>query len=105
MQAKSDLELAHRDNNLAKMSELQYGKIPELETKIAEAEAADTVSSVLPTPVGPININEPSGRLGSDKPARERRTASDITVCLVTANMLLTRLQRHTHCWVTECVL
>ncbi|MNO87134.1 hypothetical protein D3C76_785500 [compost metagenome] len=32
-------------------------------------------SSVLPTPVGPRNMNEPLGRLGSDSPARERRTA------------------------------
>ena len=35
------------------------------------------VNSVLPTPVGPRNRNEPLGRLGSDKPARERRTAFD----------------------------
>ncbi|MNN06211.1 hypothetical protein D3C81_1189940 [compost metagenome] len=32
-------------------------------------------SSVLPTPVGPRNMNEPLGRFGSDSPARERRTA------------------------------
>ncbi len=35
------------------------------------------VSSVLPTPVGPRNRNEPIGRLGSCRPARARRTASD----------------------------
>jgi len=40
-QAKTDLEAAHRNNDLAKMSELQYGKIPELEAKITEAESAD----------------------------------------------------------------
>ena len=33
-------------------------------------------SSVLPTPVGPKNMNEPLGRFGSDNPARERRMAS-----------------------------
>ena len=32
-------------------------------------------SSVLPTPVGPRNRNEPIGRLGSESPARERRIA------------------------------
>ena len=32
-------------------------------------------SSVLPTPVGPRNRNEPLGRRGSDSPARERRIA------------------------------
>ena len=34
-------------------------------------------SSVLPTPVGPRNRNEPFGRFGSDRPARERRIASE----------------------------
>src|SRR3954453_13773974 len=34
-------------------------------------------SSVLPTPVGPRNRNEPIGRLGSPRPARLRRTASE----------------------------
>jgi len=40
-QAKIDLETAHRNNDLAKMSELQYGKIPELEAEITQAESAD----------------------------------------------------------------
>ncbi|CFP62729.1 Uncharacterised protein [Bordetella pertussis] len=35
------------------------------------------VSSVLPTPVGPRNRNEPYGRDGSARPARERRMASE----------------------------
>ncbi|MDC9715141.1 MAG: ATP-dependent chaperone ClpB [Gammaproteobacteria bacterium] len=39
-QAKAALELASRNNDLAKMSELQYGKIPELEDKITESESA-----------------------------------------------------------------
>ncbi|WXT99639.1 MAG: Chaperone protein ClpB [Catillopecten margaritatus gill symbiont] len=46
-QAKSDFETAHRNNDLAKMSELQYGKIPELEAKITEAESADTEAMTL----------------------------------------------------------
>src|ERR1700743_1203148 len=36
-------------------------------------EASALVSSVLPTPVGPRNRNEPIGRLGASKPSRERR--------------------------------
>src|SRR4029077_12696840 len=32
-------------------------------------------SWVLPTPVGPMKMNEPIGRFGSLRPARERRTA------------------------------
>ena len=37
--------------------------------------ASALVSSVLPTPVGPRNMNEPIGRFGSCSPARARRTA------------------------------
>ncbi|MNQ88808.1 hypothetical protein D3C85_1040890 [compost metagenome] len=39
--------------------------------------ASARVSSVLPTPVGPRNRNDPYGRAGSARPARERRMASD----------------------------
>jgi hypothetical protein len=37
--------------------------------------ASALASSVLPTPVGPRNRNEPIGRFGSCRPARARRTA------------------------------
>ena len=37
--------------------------------------ASVRASSVLPTPVGPRNRNEPIGRCGSESPARERRIA------------------------------
>ncbi|MNV57662.1 hypothetical protein D3C71_1500050 [compost metagenome] len=40
-------------------------------------EASALQSSVLPTPVGPRNRNEPIGRFGSDSPARLRRIALD----------------------------
>ena len=40
--------------------------------RVARARA----SSVFPTPVGPRNRNEPTGRLGSARPARDRRIAS-----------------------------
>ena len=40
-------------------------------------DARALVNSVLPTPVGPKNMNEPYGRLGSDKPALDLRIASD----------------------------
>ncbi|BBB22917.1 ATP-dependent Clp protease ATP-binding subunit ClpB [Abyssogena phaseoliformis symbiont OG214] len=46
-QAKIDLESAHRNNDLAKMSELQYGIIPELEQKISVTENADTQQMTL----------------------------------------------------------
>lgn len=37
-QARSDSELAERDGNYAKVAELRYGRIPELEKKLAAAE-------------------------------------------------------------------
>ena len=37
--------------------------------------ASVRATSVLPTPVGPRNKNEPTGRFGFFKPARERRMA------------------------------
>jgi ATP-dependent Clp protease ATP-binding subunit ClpB len=46
-QAKTELDTAHRNNDLAKMSELQYGVIPELEQKITQAENANTESMTL----------------------------------------------------------
>jgi ATP-dependent Clp protease ATP-binding subunit ClpB len=44
-QARTDMEVARRAGDLAKMSELQYGLIPELETKIKAAEQAETVEN------------------------------------------------------------
>jgi len=40
-QAKLELDAAHRSGDLAKMSEIQYGVIPELEKRIAEAAEAE----------------------------------------------------------------
>lgn len=40
-QARSEMEVAQRATDLAKMSELQYGRIPELEKKLAEALKAE----------------------------------------------------------------
>ena len=39
--AKLDLETAHRAQDLQRMSELQYGRIPELERQLHEASAAE----------------------------------------------------------------
>src|ERR1039457_1219667 len=46
--------------------------------------ASALASSVLPTPVGPRNRNDPVGRSGSAMPARDLRTASD-TACTALA--------------------
>ena len=45
--ARLDFETARRAGDLARMSELQYGKIPELEKRIAAAQAAETQQPTL----------------------------------------------------------
>ncbi len=46
-QAKLELEAAHRSGDLTRMSELQYGTLPELEKKLAEAAEAETAERTL----------------------------------------------------------
>ena len=46
-QAKLDLEAAHRSGDLGRMSEIQYGVIPELEKRLDAAEGADTPEPTL----------------------------------------------------------
>ena len=41
--------------------------------------ASVLATSVFPTPVGPRNTNEPSGRRAEDRPVRDRRMADAIT--------------------------
>jgi len=45
--ARLELETAHRANDLARMSELQYGRIPELEKQLAEAAGAEQREATL----------------------------------------------------------
>jgi ATP-dependent Clp protease ATP-binding subunit ClpB len=45
--AKLELETAHRAGDLARMSELQYGRIPELEKRLAEAMQAEHQETTL----------------------------------------------------------
>jgi len=45
--ARLDLETAHRANDLARMSELQYGRIPELEKRLEEAVKAEGQETTL----------------------------------------------------------
>jgi ATP-dependent Clp protease ATP-binding subunit ClpB len=46
-QAKLDLEVARRASDLSRMSELQYGRIPELELKLEQASEAETTETLL----------------------------------------------------------
>ena len=55
-------------------------------------------SSVLPTPEGPRKTNEPVGRLGSLRPARERRIAFEMTsIAGMLADDALVELLLHAH--------
>ncbi len=45
--AKLELETANRAQNLQRMSELQYGQIPELEKQLSDAQAAETRETTL----------------------------------------------------------
>jgi ATP-dependent Clp protease ATP-binding subunit ClpB len=45
--ARLELETAHRASDLARMSELQYGRIPELEKQLADANAAEDRETTL----------------------------------------------------------
>jgi ATP-dependent Clp protease ATP-binding subunit ClpB len=45
--ARIELETAHRANDLARMSELQYGRIPELEKRLVDAANAEKVDTRL----------------------------------------------------------
>ena len=45
--ARLEFETAHRANDLARMSELQYGRIPELEKQLEQVLQADTAATTL----------------------------------------------------------
>jgi len=45
--ARAELETAHRASDLARMSELQYGRIPELETALKQAEKGEQAEFTL----------------------------------------------------------
>ncbi len=45
--ARMELDSAHRAQNLTRMSELQYGKIPELEKRLAQAASAEQTETRL----------------------------------------------------------
>ena len=61
--------------------------------------ASARASSVLPTPVGPRNRKVPIGRLGSDRPARERRSAVD--TALTASSWPMTRRCRRSSMWTS----
>ena len=55
-QARSELEIAQRDGNLAKAGELSYGVIPDLITRIEEAEGAEAEAVMVDEAVTPAHI-------------------------------------------------
>ncbi|SCU93079.1 LADA_0G01222g1_1 [Lachancea dasiensis] len=57
-QAKIDLEIAQRENNFAKASELRYARIPELMQKVALNEKKDTENNMLHDSVTSDDISQ-----------------------------------------------
>ncbi|PCJ32743.1 MAG: ATP-dependent chaperone ClpB [Gammaproteobacteria bacterium] len=96
--ARMDLEFANRDGDLAKMSELQYGTIPELEkqleastdvdvqdftllrNKVGEEEIADIVSKWTGIPVSKMLEGERDKLLKMDEALHERVIGQDEAV-------------------------
>ena len=64
--------------------------------------ASARASSVLPTPVGPRNRNEPIGRSGSCRPARERRSA--VATASIASSWPTTRSCRRSSMWISFSV-
>ncbi len=99
--AKLELETAHRANDLARMSELQYGRIPELERQLAEAseaegrettllrnnvteeEVAEVVSKWTGIPVSKMLEGEKDKLLRMEDVVRERVVGQDEAVTAV----------------------
>ncbi len=100
-QARIDLDAAHRSGDLAKMSELQYGKIPELEkqlqaaseiktsenkllrNKVTDAEVAEIVSHWTGIPVSKMLAGEREKLLAMEKALGKRVVGQDEAVQVV----------------------
>ena len=96
--AKLELETAHRANDLARMSELQYGRIPELERQLKDAvqaegrettllrnnvtdeEVAEVVSKWTGIPVAKMLEGEKEKLLKMEEVVRERVVGQDEAV-------------------------
>ena len=99
--ARMELEFANRNSDLAKMSELQYGKIPELEkqldlatqaemqdftllrNKVGEEEIAEVVSKWTGIPVSKMLEGERDKLLKMDEALHERVIGQDEAVTAV----------------------
>ena len=99
--ARLELETAHRANDLARMSELQYGRIPELEKQLADAvqaenrettllrnnvteeEVAEIVSKWTGIPVSKMLEGEKEKLLQMEEAVKERVVGQDEAVTVV----------------------
>lgn len=57
-QLRQESEIAERDGDYGKVAELRYGRIPELEKQLADAEATSTAPTMLTEEVTPDTIAE-----------------------------------------------
>jgi ATP-dependent Clp protease ATP-binding subunit ClpB len=87
--ARLELETAHRANDLARMSELQYGRIPELEKQLDEAnnvteeEVAEIVSKWTGIPVSKMLEGEKEKLLQMETVVQERVVGQEEAVTAV----------------------
>jgi len=100
-QARIELDAAHREGDLAKMSELQYGRIPELEkqlqqasdvntkehkllrNKVTDVEVADIVSHWTGIPVSKMLAGEREKLLQMEEALRKRVVGQNEAVKIV----------------------
>src|SRR5688500_10806166 len=84
---RREAERAERDGDLARAAELRYGRLPELERSLAEAEASvETGESMLKEEVGPDDIADvvqawtgiPAGRLLEGETAKLLRMEDEL---------------------------
>src|SRR5260370_1120528 len=81
-------------------SDMSMRTIASWESNMNSASAR--ASSVLPTPVGPRNKNDPIGRSGSCSPARERRSA--LATASIATSWPTTRSCRRSSMWTSFSV-
>jgi len=103
-QARTELERMQRRGELAKASELQYGKIPELEKKLAAVDATPSSHNVsaAPPPQFPIIEFDPSKPVGDLRGTRLPHWRQDGVTYFVTWRTADSLPQERVQAWLEE---
>jgi ATP-dependent Clp protease ATP-binding subunit ClpA len=105
-QLRTELERAQRRNELAKASEIQYGKIPELEKKLAAVDATPTSQEVsaAPPPQFPIIDFDSSRSIGDLRGTRLPHWRQDGVTYFVTWRTADSLPRERVQAWLEERV-